>query len=130
MRVAKAALDAMVAHAHAEMPKECCGLLVGSGDRIDEAKPARNLENSPTRYLIDPEDHFAVLRDARAAGRSVRGAYHSHPRGPSGPSPTDVAESNDASLLHVIVSLERDPPTVQAYYVRHGAATPVDLDVF
>ena len=129
MRVAKAALDAMVAHARAELPNECCGLLVGTADAIARAVATRNARMGPTRFLIHPEDHFVVLRDARATGLAIRGAYHSHPQGPSRPSPTDLAESNDPALLQVIVSLGSDPPSVQAYYVRDGTAALVDLVV-
>ena len=124
---AREALDAVLRHARQDLPDECCGLLVGTSERIERAVPARNLRRSPTRYLVDPEDHFAVLREVRATGRVVRGAYHSHPRGPDTPSPTDISESHDPSLLHVIVSLRDEQPGVRAYYLADGGYTAVDL---
>lgn len=104
--VPQAALEAMVAHARAEAPRECCGLLIGLGDRVERAAPARNTHASATRYLIDPADHFAALRQARAGGLAVIGAYHSHPHSPPRPSETDLAEANDPTLIYVIVSLD------------------------
>jgi proteasome lid subunit RPN8/RPN11 len=111
-------------HAVTEAPNECCGLLVGEDGRIDGSVRARNLRAwrwrralaivewvrgrvgaraLPVRYLIDPRDHFAALKLARARGLRVIGAYHSHPDSPPVPSRTDLAEAMDFSLVHVIV---------------------------
>ena len=109
----------MIAHAHEQAPRECCGLLIGKGEEVDRSVRARNLEARPTRYLIDPEDHFAAIRAARSEGREVIGAYHSHPASAPVPSPTDVAEANSGSdFVYVIVSLVNDD--VRAYRYQDG----------
>jgi proteasome lid subunit RPN8/RPN11 len=109
----------MLAHARSEAPRECCGLLVGKGESVVRSVRARNLDAKPSRYLIDPEDHFAAIRAAREAGLEVVGAYHSHPSSAPVPSPTDVAEANSGSdFLYVIVSLVNDE--VQAYRIADG----------
>lgn len=128
MEVRRAALDRLVAHARDALPDECCGLLVGSGDRVDEAVPARNVRASPTRYEVDPADHFAVIRRVRREGREIVGAYHSHPSTAAVPSPTDVTEAYDDTLLYVIVSL-RDPqqPDVRGFRIAAGQVREVPL---
>ena len=98
-------LHDIAAHARRAAPDECCGLLVGTGARIESAHPARNLRRSPTRYLVDPADHFAAIRSARQAGLAVVGAYHSHPASAASPSPTDEREATDPDFLYLIVSL-------------------------
>ena len=99
-----AALDAVVAHALAARPDECCGMLVGSSNRIDEAWRARNISDRPaTRFLIDPADHFAALKDARRRGLDVVGFYHSHPRSSAEPSATDLSEASYPDHLFLIV---------------------------
>lgn len=109
----------MLAHARDEAPRECCGLLVGRQGSVVRSVRARNLDAITTRYLIDPEDHFAAIRAARADGFEVVGAYHSHPSSAPVPSPTDVAEANSGSdFLYVIVSLVNDE--VQAYRIAEG----------
>jgi proteasome lid subunit RPN8/RPN11 len=106
MTISEPALADMLAHARHEAPRECCGLLVGKGDEIVRSVRAKNLETHPTRYLIDPEDHFAAIRDARSDGHEVVGAYHSHPASAPVPSRTDIAEANNGSdFIYVIVSL-------------------------
>jgi proteasome lid subunit RPN8/RPN11 len=127
VRVRQDVIDAVVAHARREVPNECCGLLLGFTDEIDESYPARNACESATRFLIDPADQFAAIREARASGRTVRGAYHSHPHGPAAPSRTDLAEMTDPSLLHMIVSLEHDEPCIGLFEWTDGNFVAVDL---
>ena len=98
-----------------ERPNECCGLLIGTGDLVHDAVRARNLRRSPTRFQVEPADHFAAIRKARGAGLEVVGAYHSHPTGPSGPSETDRVRLNDPTMVHVIVSLAHGTRTVRAF---------------
>ena len=125
--IRRAVIDALIRHAREALPNECCGLLIGTGERIDEAVPARNLKESPTAYLVDPERHFEVLRRTRREGTSIVGAYHSHTRSAAVPSPRDLGESHDPDLVHVIVSLEREPADVRAYYLTAGAWREVVL---
>jgi proteasome lid subunit RPN8/RPN11 len=113
-------LAAIDAHARAEAPRECCGLLLGSLTEIRRAEPTRNLATTTTRYDIDPADHFRILREARAAGLTVIGAYHSHPASAPVPSPTDLAEGLP-NFLYVIATLRAEPSTsleggIRAYY--------------
>lgn len=119
MLITREAIADMLAHARAEAPRECCGLLAGKGDSIVRSVRARNLDAKATRYLIDPEDHFAAIRAARADGLDVVGAYHSHPSSAAVPSATDIAEANSGSdFLYVIVSLVSDD--VQLYRIAQG----------
>lgn len=109
----------MLAHAREEAPRECCGLLIGQGASVVRSVRARNLDAKTTRYLIDPEDHFAAIRAARADGLEVIGAYHSHPASAPVPSSTDIAEANNGpDFVYVIVSVvEQD---VRAYRIDAG----------
>ncbi|MBI2834635.1 MAG: M67 family metallopeptidase [Acidobacteria bacterium] len=115
IEVDRAVLQDLIAHARAEAPLECCGLLAGTPERIVRSVRARNLWESTSRYRIDPGDHFAAIRAARAAGLEVVGAYHSHPSSSAIPSARDLAESNDSSFLHLIVSLAEPEGAVRAY---------------
>jgi proteasome lid subunit RPN8/RPN11 len=115
-------LDQIVAHAHEDAPDECCGLLVGTADRIDEAVRTANLERSPNRYQVDPAAHFALIRRLRGTDRSIVGAYHSHPRSAAAPSPSDIGEAYDPELVYVIVSLASVEPEVRAWRIRAGGA--------
>ena len=120
MKISKAALDAIVAHARESLPGECCGLLIGTPLRIDSARPARNLETGTTRFLIDPRDHFAAVHAAREVRRFVVGVYHSHPRGTAIPSPADLADASYDDYLYLIVGLGTEPTQVQLFRLDEG----------
>jgi proteasome lid subunit RPN8/RPN11 len=107
LRIRRHVVDEVIAHAQREAPNECCGLLLGTDEEIDEAVRARNALQSPTRFYLDPADHFEAIRLARRTNRLVRGSYHSHPKGPPHPSPTDVELLGDPDMLVIIVSLAR-----------------------
>jgi proteasome lid subunit RPN8/RPN11 len=111
----RSAIDAIVAHAREAAPAECCGVLVGRHGEVVEAAPTRNAADRPTRFLIDPRDHFAVIRSARGRQLEVVGYYHSHPHSPARPSDTDIAEATYPDHLSLIVSLASNPPEIRLY---------------
>lgn len=104
----------MVAHARKGAPEEVCGILAGtrreSTHRVEERYPAENTADRPrTRYEIDPREQLQLMETIESDGRSVVGFYHSHPRGPPGPSATDAAQARWPDRSYVIVSLDGEP---------------------
>ncbi|MFN3989766.1 MAG: Mov34/MPN/PAD-1 family protein [Erythrobacter sp.] len=96
---------ALLAAARAAHPYEACGILLGEGVRIREARPARNVHPRPhTHFEIDPQALVDAHRAARAPGAlQVLGYYHSHPRGPAAPSAADrAAASGDGRIWAII----------------------------
>ena len=122
-------LDAIITHAWAEAPGECCGMLVGKDASIDDAVRATNIAGSPTRFLIDPKDHIGAMRTARGRGGEVLGFYHSHPQSPAWPSERDVAEAAYPDAVHLIVSLAGGMVEARLFRIEQGRAVPVPLDV-
>ncbi len=115
MRLTCAVVDAVIAHARDAAPAECCGVLIGRDGEVLEAFATRNAADRPTRFLIDPQDHFEAIRTARRRLLDVVGYYHSHPHTPARPSETDLAEATYPDHLSLIVSLLDDPPEVRLY---------------
>jgi len=78
-------------------PHETCGLLAGRERNglklVRRAVQVRNLavERAGDRYELDPGEHLAADREARADGLSILGVWHSHPDHPAVPSETDRA---------------------------------------
>ena len=127
LRIGLHVLAGIIRHARDEAPRECCGLLVGQDSLIDEFVGTRNLRASEVAYEIDPADHFAVIKRTRRMGRTILGAYHSHPRSAAVPSPTDLAEAH-AEFLYVIVSLRDQPPDVRAYRLVDGSFATIPFE--
>jgi proteasome lid subunit RPN8/RPN11 len=129
VKLSRATVAAMVAHARDAAPSECCGVLVGVAGQVIEAVPAKNLSQDPNRFLLDPKTHIAAERDARRRGLAVVGFYHSHPHSNPQPSPTDIAEASYADAVHVIVSLAGAEPSVGVFRIGGGGATPVPYEL-
>ncbi|MFL6279801.1 MAG: Mov34/MPN/PAD-1 family protein [Vicinamibacterales bacterium] len=122
LKITRRVLDGVIAHARQEAPCECCGLLAGEGDLIDEYVRTRNIRPGEVAYEIDPREHISIRKALRARSRSVLGAYHSHPRTAAVPSATDLAEAHyDGDFVYLIVSLEREPPDVRVYRLERDA---------
>jgi proteasome lid subunit RPN8/RPN11 len=90
---------AMVAHAQAAYPNECCGAMLGTTD--GETKLVREsiaLQNAfegaqAARYELRPEDLLAADKAARERNMDLIGIYHSHPDCDAYFSKTDLQNS-------------------------------------
>lgn len=118
--VPRAAYDAVVTHAVEGRPDEVCGVLGGTfGERestVAAVERAANAAPAPEyEYAIDPAEQLEIMDDLTARGHEVVGFYHSHPRGPAGPSATDVGRATWPDRSYVIVDLAGDHPVVGAW---------------
>ncbi len=95
---------ALLAHAEAERPNEACGLLAGKGGQVRRVYQVENIHHSPTVYEMNPAQQLAAFLDMEAAGWELLAIYHSHPVGPTEPSPTDIAQAYYPESIYVIVS--------------------------
>jgi proteasome lid subunit RPN8/RPN11 len=121
LRLAPAVWETIRAGAERGAPDEVCGLLLGDDRRIALAWPARNVADTPqVRYEIEPRDHFAAIRHARASRLAVVGAWHSHPRSTPIPSPTDRAEALEGFLYLIVGRSDESPWTPRVFVLVEG----------
>lgn len=115
---------AILAHAAASAPDECCGLLATDGDGgIRFVYPTRNASPSPVTFTIDPEDHYQAITHAEAQGWEIRGVFHSHPHGPVRPSMIDVRNAPDPDWIYLITDLVE----VRAFRIARGEVEEIPL---
>ncbi len=106
----------MVAHAEWAHPHEACGLLAGGGDVIEMVFCLSNRDASPSRYTIDPHEHYGAMRYAESRGWDIVGAWHSHPNGDAVLSSIDLAESPGGDWITVVVGNgQLSGPPIRAY---------------
>ncbi|WP_375791563.1 Mov34/MPN/PAD-1 family protein [Deinococcus metallilatus] len=122
-------VDALWAHAERDAPRECVGALGGhldgEGAEAVALYPLANVSPDPERtYLADPGHLLRALRAMQAGGLTLVALYHSHPRGPAYPSPTDTRLAV-YPVPYVIADL--GSRTLRAYRLPEG--TPVVLRV-
>jgi proteasome lid subunit RPN8/RPN11 len=118
--------DELVSHAKAEAPNECCGILAGVEGRITKLYRARNTENSPLRYNLDPRELFRIVKEIEAKGWEFLGIYHSHTHTEACPSATDIELALWPEALYFIVSLENpEEATIRAFRIAAGQVEEV-----
>lgn len=101
-------LAALLREAGEAAPQECCGILLGDGNRVSSFAPARNVHPYPNSHFeIDPQALVDAHRAARGGGAQVVGYYHSHPNGLPRPSVTDVAMAADDGSVWAIIAADR-----------------------
>jgi [CysO sulfur-carrier protein]-S-L-cysteine hydrolase len=123
LSLSDAAYAAMVGHAYDGLPDEACGLLGGSGDRIDVFVPCRNEDASSRTFTIGKDGWDAADEILAPRGLEVVGVMHSHTHTEAYPSPTDVDKASNPLLgdWHwVIVSLRDEAPVARSFRIVDG----------
>lgn len=127
MRVARELYDQLIAHARAEAPNECCGMIASRDGVAVRVHPAVNAAASPLRYEIDGRQQLAILDEIEEAGLELGAIYHSHTRTAPEPSQTDINLAFYPDSLYVIVGIKDDVPDVRAWRIVDGRVSEAEL---
>lgn len=120
----------MIDQARAEAPYEACGLVAGSPAGAPlRYHPMRNAAGRLDWFEPDPLDLLRLTMAFEDAGETVWGIYHSHPRSPARPSPSDIAAAQYPDSLYLIASLQSDPPELRAFRIHEGSVSEVALQI-
>jgi proteasome lid subunit RPN8/RPN11 len=129
MRISRDLYAEIVAHAKADAPNECCGMIASSDGEAVAVYRAENAAASPLRYEIDGAEQYRIQMAIEDAGHDLGAIYHSHTRSAPYPSQTDINLAFYPEALYVIVGLSDGEPEVRAYTIRDGQVADADLDV-
>ena len=129
MRISSELYDEVVAHARAEAPNECCGMIASRDGEAARVYPARNAAASPLKYELDPAEQFRIQTQIEDAGLELGAIYHSHTRSAPYPSQTDINLAFYPDSLYVIVGLASETPEVRAFTIRDGEVGDAELVV-
>jgi [CysO sulfur-carrier protein]-S-L-cysteine hydrolase len=122
LRIPNRLYEEMVAHAAAELPFECCGLLAGkvAGDIgvVTHRFPLANVAADPaTEFLSEPRAMLAAVKAIRAAAIDVLAVYHSHPASDPVPSRKDRERSYGEVVQNLIIGFENGRPNVRTWWL-------------
>jgi proteasome lid subunit RPN8/RPN11 len=112
----------------ADVPLESCGLLAGSGEDVQKVIPVPNALQSASRYRFSPSAQLAAFEEIEREGMEMLAIYHSHPRGPVHPSPTDIAEAF-YPVVYVIWSLQDVDWQAKGFWIENGIFSEVPLEI-
>ncbi len=111
----------MIAHARAEIPNECCGILAGAKGKVTRLYRATNAEKSPFRYTIDLNDQLHIYKEIEKNGWDFLGIYHSHTHTEAYPSAVDIKLTLWPDSIYFIISLmDVDRPVIRTFKIFDG----------
>lgn len=115
--MAKQLLDEIIAHARAEAPIECCGMVASRDGAAVRVYRATNAAASPLRYEIDGAEQYRIQMEIEEQGLELGAIYHSHTRSAPYPSQTDVNLAFYPSSVYIIVGVTSAEADVRAYLI-------------
>jgi proteasome lid subunit RPN8/RPN11 len=130
IKIPKHIVAEMIRHAQSELPNEACGLLTGLRDEVQTHYQMTNTDHSPEHFSFDPQEQFAVLKQARADNQKIIANYHSHPSSPARPSEEDKRLAFDPHIVYIIISLAGETPDIKAFYVDENHSMQPDQLIY
>jgi proteasome lid subunit RPN8/RPN11 len=129
MRISRELYDDMVAHARADAPNECCGMIATRDGEAVTLHRAENAAASPLRYEIDGAEQYRIQMAIDDADLDLGAIYHSHTRSAPYPSQTDINLAFYPDALYLIVGLAGGEPEVRAFQIRDGQVAEAELHI-
>jgi proteasome lid subunit RPN8/RPN11 len=101
-------------------PEEACGLVSGKNGRSLSVYPIENILHSQSRFRMHPEQQVKAYFELLEKGLDLLAIYHSHPKGPPDPSPTDIAEAAYPEAVNLIWFSQQGVWNCRGYSIREG----------
>jgi proteasome lid subunit RPN8/RPN11 len=122
--------EEMIAHARAELPNECVGLLAGVMEggmgRVVARFALVNDAASPVEFLSQPKSMLIAHRAMRDRGLDILAIYHSHPSSHPLPSRIDLERNYSQEVVNFIISLKEEPPMMRGWWLRENSYLELD----
>ena len=133
VRLRRDHIDAMISHALEDAPVECCGILAAQDGEVVSIHRAKNTENSPYRFKIDPLQYARLEERLTDEGAEVVGFYHSHTGSEARPSPTDIRMMGPLfgpPFVHFVIGVaDREKPHARVFHIGQNAATEHEYEL-
>jgi proteasome lid subunit RPN8/RPN11 len=131
--ISRPLLDELIAHARAEAPNECCGVVAvhaGSPARAARVHRAVNAAASPLRFEVDGRELLHAIDAIEGEGAELGAIYHSHTRSAPYPSQTDINfAAGWPGVEWIIVGLASGAqPEVRSYLIDDGQVRELEIE--
>jgi proteasome lid subunit RPN8/RPN11 len=106
LKISRALVAEIVAHARQDHPDEACGVIAGpiGSDSPQRFIPMINAARSPNFYEFDSTDLLKLYREMDANEEDPIVIYHSHTHTEAFPSRTDIMYASEPGAHYVLVS--------------------------
>jgi proteasome lid subunit RPN8/RPN11 len=119
--VVDAAIDREIRrHGEETYPHECCGALIGTGNRVmaTVALPNTTEEGPRRRFMVRPSDYRVAEQKAGELGGDLLGFYHSHPDHPARPSQYDLDHAWPTFAYIIVAVAQGKSEAMTVWYLR------------
>jgi proteasome lid subunit RPN8/RPN11 len=119
--VMTAAIDGEIRrHGEETYPHECCGALIGTGNRVmaTVALPNTTEEGPRRRFMVRPSDYRVAEQKAGELGGDLLGFYHSHPDHPARPSQYDLDHAWPTFAYIIVAVAQGKSEAMTVWYLR------------
>jgi len=136
LTIARAHVDAIIAHALRDHPDEACGVITGpaGSDEPVTFVEMLNADRSPTFFRFDPQEQLRLYRELDDRDEDIVVIYHSHTSTEAYPSRTDISYAAEPHAHYVVVSTaesgrEDGPVSVRSFRIVDASVTEEELEV-
>jgi proteasome lid subunit RPN8/RPN11 len=126
--LSRAHMFVMQRHVTQEAPLESCGILAGKAGRVELVMPIKNAIESKVRFQMEPRAQLRAMQQIESEGLEMLAIFHSHPRGASVPSPTDIQEAA-YPVVNIIWSKAGRRWQARGFWIEAGKVEEVPLTV-
>jgi proteasome lid subunit RPN8/RPN11 len=126
MHLPPAVLRALQEHYHRDLPRECCGFLLGTrhsdGAVVQRTLPLLNAEPGTGTFALSDAELRRAHRHAQHVGLQLLALYHSHPSGAAHPSTADAEVMARSEWPWLILTAAGADGAVRGHWVGVGGA--------
>jgi proteasome lid subunit RPN8/RPN11 len=117
-------------YARKSQPNECCGIVLGVGNRVTQIMPVPNIAaDSRNNYRMDDKVLVKILLWAEREQQKVVGFYHSHPRTEPIPSQSDIRLAAYPDAAYLIVGFRSGETHLAAWSIKRDRVEPIKIIV-
>lgn len=109
--------------------EEACGLVVGKAHQSHLVIEVENMLHSPTKFRMEAQDQFKAFKRMEALDLELLAIYHSHPNGPTYPSPTDLEEHAYPESAALIWYPEAGEWNCRGFFLSEGGFKPIQVHI-
>lgn len=127
MRIPPELRNAIVEHLAACLPEEGCGLLAGRDGLCSLVFLVENELRSTVAFRMNPQEQLQAFLRMEDDELELLAIFHSHPRGPQTPSPTDLAEYAYPDAVTIIAVPVTGEWTLRGFRMDGRGFTEIEL---
>ena len=121
--------ESMQMHVQATFPREACGVLAGEQGCVRWVESITNVEDSPNRFRMDPQEQLNVMLRIEDEGLELIGIYHSHPKGPDELSESDIQEAAYHEAANLVWFPSGKKWSCKAFIIKHLEVREIPIHI-